>query len=386
MTHDRRLRVLQVARDSGYGGIGGAEMLVHEFARRLDRDRFVPYLCVTRRPTPDRAELVSAERRALEREGVRVLHLDRPSSASLRPWARLGRLLIAERIDIVHAHMPRANAPATVLARGARVPVVIAHEHGSVRYDDRLRRLLNQRVVGPLADRVFAVSEWDRHNLLERQGMDPTRVEVFANGIPPLPSPVPDVRAALAPMDRPLIGALGRLDPVKGYDDLISAMLLLRRDGIRVACVIAGIGPDEARLRSQISAAGLDGDVRLLGLREDVPSLLSAFDIAVMSSRSEGAPLALMEYMAAGLPIVATRVGGIPELIQDGATGLLCAPDSPQELADALRRVLTEPRLAGRLGVAAQDRQKREMDLDVVVRRLERRYLALYSASSRKRR
>lgn len=360
-------------------------MLVHEFARRLDPERFASYLCITRLPTPDRRELAVTEQAELERAGVRVVHLARRSSASVLPWRRLLRLLVSEKIDIVHAHMPRANAPAAVLARAARSPVVIAHEHGSVRYDDGVRRLLNRWVVGPLSDRVLTVSEWDRSNLLERGGLDPGRVEVFRNGIPPLPDDGTALRGTLGPPGRPVIGALGRLDPVKGYDDLIAAVAILRREGLRLTCVIAGVGPDEARLRGLIDDAGVGEDVRLLGLRDDVPALLRAFDVAVMSSRSEGAPLALMEYMAAGLPIVATAVGGIPELIEDRASGLLVPPRAPSALADALRQVLNDPSLAARLGGAARDRQRHELDLDAVVRRLEQRYVSLYEASSRRR-
>jgi len=375
-----RLRVLHLARDAGYGGIGGAEILVLEFARRLDPERFESFLCTTRRPEPDRAALAARESAELERSGVRVLNLDRPSSASLMPWARLWRLLARERIDVVHAHMPRANVPGALLARAARVPVVVAHEHGSVRYADPVRRLLNRSVVGPLTDAVLAVSEWDRRRLVDEQGLPESRVRVFRNGILPLPEDVPDVRPELAELGVPIIGALGRLDPVKGYDTLIEAVARLRADGVPVRCVIAGVGPDEARLRGLIRERRVEGDVILLGLREDVPALLRAFDAAVMSSRSEGAPLAIIEYMAAGLPIIATRVGGIPELIEPEVHGILVEPDDAEALAGGIRRVLGHPDQAAQLAAAARARQLAEFDLDVVVGRLEELYLSLYGA------
>jgi glycosyltransferase involved in cell wall biosynthesis len=382
LAQGRRLRVLQVARDAGYGGIGGAEIMVLEFARRLDHSRFESYLCTTRMPEPDRTALAAAEAADLERAGRRVLMLNRRTSAELAPWTRLLGLLVRARIDVVHAHMPRANVPAAVLARVAGVPVVIAHEHGSVRYGESVRRLLNQHIVGHLADTVLAVSDWDRRRLIDDQGIAADRVEVLRNGILRLPADAPDIRAELAPPGVPIIGALGRLDPVKGYDDLLAALRLLKDEGLTFRCVIAGVGPDERRLREVIDQNDLGDEVRLLGLRDDVPSLLHAFDVAVMSSHSEGAPLAILEYMAAGLPIVATRVGGIPELIEDGVHGLLVPPGDPAGLAAAVGRILRDPGLARRLGDTARRRQQAEFDLDVVVRRLESLYVTLYERAA----
>ncbi len=381
-----RLRVLHLARDAGYGGIGGAEILVLEFARRLDPARFQSYLCTTRRPEPDRAQLAARETAELERSGVRVLNLGRRSSWSAAPWSKLWWLLAHDRVDVVHAHMPRANVPGALLARAARVPVVVTHEHGSVRYADPLRRALNRTVVGPLSDAVLAVSDWDRRRLVAEQGLPESRVRVFRNGILPLPADVPDVRPELTAPDVPIVGALGRLDPVKGYDTLIAAVARLCAEGVRLRCVIAGLGPEEARLRRLIHQSGLGREVTLLGLREDVPALLRAFDVAVMASRSEGAPLAIIEYMAAGLPIVATRVGGIPELIEPGVHGILVEPDDPVALADGIRRLLEHPTEAATLAAAARARQRAEFDLDVVVAQLQELYLSLYLGRGGRRR
>ena len=376
------MRVLHVARDAGYGGLGGAEILVVEFVRRLSPERFDRYLCTTRMPEPERLALSIAEADELEQVGVHVLNLGRRSSASIMPWRRLWQLLVRERIDIVHAHMLRANVPAALLARLAGVPVVISHEHGSTLYDHSVRRALNVHIVGRLSDVVLAVSEWDRANLIEG-GMPADRVRVLANGILPLPSGSADVRAELAPDSVPLVGAVGRLDPVKGYDDLIGAVRVLKDRGTAVRCVIAGVGPDETRLRGLIDELALEDDVRLLGLRDDVASLLRAFDVAVMSSHSEGSPLAIIEYMAAGLPIVATRAGGVSELISDGEHGLLVEPHDPVALADGLERILSDLALGARLGASAQARQVAEHDLDRTIGRLEDLYLALYERAQR---
>ena len=381
LAHPSRLRVLHVARDAGYGGLGGAEILVVEFVRRLNPERFDRYLCTTRMPEPERLALSIEEADELEQVGVHVLNLGRRSSASILPWRRLWQLLVRERIDIVHAHMLRANVPAALLARLAGVPVVISHEHGSSLYEHSVRRALNVHIVGRLSDVVLAVSEWDRANLIEG-GMPADRVRVLPNGILPLPAGA-DVRAELAPDGVPLVGAVGRLDPVKGYDDLIGAVRILKDRGTAVCCVIAGVGPDENRLRGLIDELGLEDSVRLLGLRDDIAALLRAFDVAVMSSHSEGSPLAIIEYMAAGLPIVATSAGGISELIKDGEDGLLVDPQDPAALAAALERILSDSALGARLGASAQARQVDEHDLERTIGRLENLYVALYERAQR---
>jgi glycosyltransferase involved in cell wall biosynthesis len=380
---DARLRVLNLARDAGFGGIGGAEILVLEFARRLDPARFKSYMCTTRAPEPDRQALAAQEAAELEAAGITVLTLNRHSSWSLAPWARLYALMRRERIDVVHAHMPRASIPGSLLARLAGVPVIISHEHGSILYGHPIRKLLDRNVVGRCSDVVLAVSDWDRRKIIELEGIPAERVRVFRNGILAFPEAKRGVRAELELPGAALIGAVGRLDPVKGYDDLIRAVGLLKSNGRAIRCVIAGVGPDEERLRRLIGELDLAHEVRLLGLRNDVPDVLRALDVAVLPSHSEGAPLAVIEYMAAGTPIVATKVGGVPELIEDGVHGLLVAPRDPPRLAAAIGRLLDDGTLARGLADGAWNRQQAELDLAVTVQRLETLYLELFANSRR---
>ncbi len=355
-----------------------------EFARRLDTVRFRSYLCTTRAPEPDRRALAAQETAALRAAGVSVLALERRSSLSAAPWARLYALMRRERIDIVHAHMPRASIPGSLLARLAGVPVVISHEHGSILYGHPIRKFLDRNVVGRCSDVVLAVSDWDRRQIIDLEGIHAGRVQVFRNAILAFPDRSRDVRGQLGAPGAALIGAVGRLDPVKGYDDLVRAVGLLKHQGRAIRCVIAGVGPDQNRLQGLIDELHLADEVRLLGLREDVPDVLRALDVAVLPSHSEGAPLAVIEYMAAGAPIVASKVGGVPELIEDGVHGLLAQPHDPRRLAAAIGRLLDDRRLARRLGDAARERQRAELDLAVAVKRLEALYLELYARSRRR--
>ena len=382
-----RLRVLTLARDVG-SGYGGAEKVAYEFVRRLDPDRFESYLCTTRAPHHTRVESVARDRLELAAQGIKVLDLNRESHFDLWPWRDVFKLMRRESIDIVHAHMPRASVPGALLARLAGVPVVISHEHGSALEGKIARRLLDRYVVATLSTKILAVSEWDRENIIAAEGIPPDRITVLPNGIPAPPEQGPDIRTELrVPTGVPLIGAVGRLFPEKGYDDLIRAVTLLLHRGRDLRCVILGDGREwhEQELRALIAQLGVGGQVMMLGRRTDVPDAIRSFDIAVLSSRREGSPLAMLEYMAGGAPIVATRVGGVPELVHDGEHALLVGPQDPEALAAALERLLDDPALAQRLGAAARARQRAEYDLDVVVHRLERLYVELYESAVERR-
>jgi L-malate glycosyltransferase len=373
-----RLRVLTLARDAG-SGYGGAEKVAYEFARGLDQARFMSYLCTTRAPHRTRTESVARDRIQLAAEGVDVLDLNRASHWAVAPWRHVYALLRREQIDIVHAHMPRASVPGAILARLARVPVVISHEHGSLLEGKVARRLLDRYVVARLSTKMLAVSEWDRRNMIEREGIPAERIDVLPNGIPAPPEQGPDLRGALGvTVGLPLIGAVGRLFPEKGYDDLIRAVALLRDRGHELRCVILGDGPQDQQLRDLVAELGVADDVLLAGRRSDVPDVIRSLDVAVLCSKREGSPLAMLEYMAGAAPIVATAVGGVPELVHDGEQALLVAPRDPQALAAAVQRLLDDPELARRLGASARARQRAEYDLDVVLQRLERLYVELY--------
>jgi glycosyltransferase involved in cell wall biosynthesis len=133
-----------------------------------------------------------------------------------------------------------------------------------------------------------------------------------------------------------------------------------------------------------VARLGLERTVLLLGIRRDVPALLDALDVATLSSDYEGSPLSVMEYMAAGKPIVSTRVGGVPELVEDGQEALLVEPRDPAALAEAIGRLLRNPAEAKRLGEAARNRQRREYSLDAMVRRIESLYEELWLTSPRR--
>lgn len=372
----RRLRV--VALVDTLSPFGGAERLAREISMRLDRGRFEPAFCATRpSPRADAHELAAA--------GVETIELDRRGTADLNGWLPLISYLRRRRVDVLHAHKFGSNVWGAVIGRAARVPVVVAHEHTWSYEGEPVRRLLDRHVVARWADVLVAVSREDRRRMIEVEGIDPAVVRLIPNGIPPLPPPSGhDVRAELAiPPGAPLVGTVSVLRPQKALHVLVHAAALLATDFPEIRVVIAGRGPEEARLRSLVASLSLEERVKLLGPRRDIPDVLETLDVAVNCSDFEGTPLAVLEYMAAGKAIVATRVGGVPDLIADGADGVLVERDNPGALAAAVAALLRDPGRRRELGARARERQRRDFDIGVTVRRFEDLYEALSSAGAR---
>lgn len=184
----------------------------------------------------------------------------------------------------------------------------------------------------------------------------------------------------------PVITSVGFLRRPKAMDVLIEAAAAIVPRFPALQVLIVGEGADRPVYEALIDRLGVRDTVKLLGLRSDVPDLLAASDAAVLSTDSEGSPLSVMEYMDAGLPVVATRVGGIPDLIDDGVEGLLVEPRDPAGLGEAIARVLADPEEARRMGDRGRARRRREFDIDVMVANLQDLYVELYGRTRRGRR
>jgi glycosyltransferase involved in cell wall biosynthesis len=373
----RRLRVVTLV--DGIGLSGGAERLAREVVLRLDPERFERILCVSRWSTEhERAAGEAGALAALEDAGVRFLGLRRRGAWDLASWRPLVSLL-RDGTDVLHAHKIGSNAWASVIGTLARTPVIVAHEHTWSFQGQPLRKLLDRRLIAARADAFLAVSELDRRRMIEAERIDPAKVIFVPNGIPEPPSRgSTDIREELGiDAGAPIIGTVCALRPQKALEVLIdaAATLAARLDGVRV--LIVGDGPERPSLERRIAELGLTGVVQLLGHRDDVPDLIHGFDVAVCSSDFEGTPLSILEYMRAGLPIVSTGVGGIPDVLEDGVHGLLVESRDPEGLAAAITRIVSDPDLAARLAAAARDRQQAEFDIGVTVRSIERLYEGL---------
>jgi glycosyltransferase involved in cell wall biosynthesis len=377
----RKLRVLTLV--DGLPAAGGGETFAALVAAHLDARRFESHLCVTRWSDALASRPSSRDAlRELDAAGVSFLGLRRASRARIDAWRPLLAFLRLRRIDVIHAHKFGSNAWGSVIGRLTRVPVVVAHEHSWSFEDDGLRRFIDSHVIGRLADRVIAVSGEDRRRMIELEGMDPAKVALIPTGIEiPRREGCKDVRVELGiGPEQPVVGIVGGLRPEKSLDVLVEAVCPLMSDFPNLRVLICGEGGERSKLEALVSEYGLRDVVSFLGWRADVADVIDAFDIAVCSSSREGSPLSVLEYMDAAKPVVATRVGGIPGLVDDGVSGTLVGPEDPGELSASLRRLLVDPALGKEMGAKGRARRRRDFDLDEIVRQIENLYIGIYEA------
>ncbi len=359
-------------------GLGGAEQVVFVLNRSLDRESFRPTVCLTRHPSvaDPSGEFESLERIELLRAaGVEVLQLRRRSSINVFAWLQLIRFIRSQHVDIIHAHKFGSNFWGAVIGKLTKVPVVLAHEHSWSFEGQRLRRWINRSIIGRFATAVITVSEADRRRMSEVVGIPPDRIVLVPNGIPPLPpgDGMAIRREVGIPDGARVLVTLANLRPEKALHLMVEAVALLRASFPYVYLLIAG-GGDREPLEALAAELGIADAVVLLGVRLDVANVLAAGDIAVISSDFEGSPLSAMEYLAAGLPVVATDVGGLPDLVRQGENGLLVPRRDPVALAAAVGELLSDPARAAEMGERGRLLQREQFSLDAMIRRLEALY------------
>jgi glycosyltransferase involved in cell wall biosynthesis len=353
---------------SSSSGAGGAETVAASVAAGLDPSRYRSVVCLFR----DGWLREHCEHLGLE------THVLRMAGSLDLSWLRQFRRLLRDReVEVIHAHEFGANTWGTMAGRLSGVPVV-ATVHGRGYYGDRRRRRLAYRIVGRAA-RMVAVSEDVKRFIVETTGVSDRHVRVIHNGIT-LPTAVSSAvieatraELGLRPGDRVVL-AVGSLYEVKGHRFLLEAWPEVLKACPAAVLLIAGRGDREAALREQARRLGIEARVRFLGLRHDVPVLLEMCEAFVQPSLSEGLSIAILEAMAAGRPVVTTRVGGNPELVMDGETGVLLEPADVPALAAAVGRVLAHPRDARRLGDNGRARVGSRFTMEAMVQQYETVY------------
>ena len=288
---------------------------------------------------------------------------------------------------IPHVHSQWAHAGASVALYGTRLLGTSFSFTGHAADLFRERAALRTKIAA--AEFIVCISEFHRQFYLS-EGADPAKLFVAYCGID---------TSHFAPMLRPRVEGApvrilssGRLVEKKGFDVLIEALAILRDRGAAVEAVIAGSGPLEAELRAMIATQGLEDRVTLTGTalaQEDIPAFMAGGDLYTLPCQTardgdvDGLPQMLMEAMACGLPAVSTRLVGIPDLIEDGRTGLLVAPEDPMALADALQRLAEDPALAERLAKAGRRHVLDHFDLQVCLAPLIERFRAKLETAPR---
>jgi glycosyltransferase involved in cell wall biosynthesis len=296
--------------------------------------------------------------------GIPVEVILREPGIDLGYIRKLRRWLRSVRADVVHTHNSTALFYGALAGVAAGTPVRIATEHDGVFPRSRRAAVSNRWLVASALTHTVAVSEAVKTLWVESDGIDAERVQVIPNG-------VPDTRLDRTAHDGFTIGTVGRLSTEKGADVLLRAFAELAKTRTDLRLILVGDGPARPEVEGEIAALGLRDRVELLGTRSDVPELLAGFDLFVLPSRREGLPLAILEAMAAGLPIVASKVGGIPEAISHGDQGLLVPPEDVGALAGAIDRLILEPDRRTALGRSARRRFEEHYELSKMVDRYE---------------
>ena len=371
---------------------GGSSEVVLQLARALQGDRFLIH--IAHGPTRDPQE----DLEQFHRETGIPMHVISHLRRDIHPWQdlvgmwQLYRLLRRERPTILHTHTSKAGFLGRVAGFLARVPVIIHTPHGHVFYGyfgpaTSTMIVYLERFAARFTDRIVTLTEAGRQQHIGYRiaapekfvpiycGIDLSRFRRKSQGV------VERLKKEFCLEGRTVVGSVGRLDPIKGYDDFIRACALVKQSHPKTVFLLAGDGPLLAQLKALASELGLGEAFVFAGARKDVPELLSLFDLFVLSSLNEGLGRVLMEAAAVGIPVVATRVGGVPEIVLHQQTGWLVPPKNPQELARAICTLLDDPLLRQKMGECACERAQEQFGVDRTVQKTQSLYESLLGAA-----
>lgn len=356
---------------------GGLETLVAECINRMPPQQYRhAVVCLTG---------YTEFARKISRDDVEIIALDKQPGLGLGTHLKLWKLLRRLKPAVLHSYNLSAVEYAFTAAM-AGVPVRVHAEHGRDAGDphglNRKHNLL-RRGVTPFIDRYVPVSEDLQRWLRQVVGVPDAKTLMIANGVD-TERFLPQAHAGRAEF---VIGTVGRVQDVKNHSGLVDAFIRLRellpdqRHRLRLA--IVGDGPLFGSIRDKVHAAGLDEVVWLPGSRTDIADLMSGFDVFALPSIAEGTPVTILEAMACGLPVVASKVGGIPEVVEQMATGLLVPPSDPAALAEALAIYVQDPQLAARHGAAGRARVERSNSIAAMVAGYARLYDTLRASKTK---
>ncbi|MBI3406902.1 MAG: glycosyltransferase [Planctomycetes bacterium] len=339
--------------------VGGQEKLLVEFARHADRGLAdLRFVCLG-----GRGALASE----IEKLGWPVAALNMPPGLWPGTVPRLARLLRRMRCDVLHTHNNRPLIYGAPAARLAGIQRIVHTQHGRG-FGLSRRQMQLTRWAAKLARPFVCVSE-DSALWMVENGIPAARIRVLWNGI--------DLERFAFTGPRPSGPAVcvARLSPEKDVATLLHSVALVLREVPGFELEIAGDGPCRAELHSLAASLGVERSIRFLGMTDDVASVLKSASMFVLPSITEGISLTLLEAMARGLPVVATRVGGTPEVVADGATGILVPPSQPRSLAQAILKLQHDPVLAKQMGVAGRVRVEKDFDIRGMIAKYESLYV-----------
>lgn len=372
---------------------GGTERQAVELLKRLDREQYEVRLAAIRNEGPFYKEIASLFPNVPEFRLTSFYNRN-----AVRQLARLRRLILSERIDIIHAHGFYDSLFAGMAGRLVGIPVIASQRH--LKLSDRLIHALGTRAIHRLAFKIVVNSEAVRRTIIENGSASDEKIVVIRNGLRPisddpaaasigLPSQIDDSTAngaikrkmrdalcrelGLNPQVK-LVGMVARLTPVKGHRYFIEAASRIARSEENVHFVLVGDGSLRREIESESSGRGLAHRMHILGNRSDARLLALAFDVAVLASLNEGLPNAVMEAMSAGVPTVATAVGGTTELITDDETGYLVPPADAEALANRITFALKNEAASAAVAQKGREFVMSRFSMQQMVKSVEKLY------------
>jgi glycosyltransferase involved in cell wall biosynthesis len=368
-------RAYHIARVITWLPPGGIEKRMAALLPRLNAPPFrVTVVCIHER---------GALALALEAAGVPVELIPMRTRLDPRGVRALARWFRDERVDLVHSHMYRSNVPATMAAHFGGVRPVLCQVHNVGTWESARQRWLDRWLMR-WRTAMIAVSEEVKRDIVANLRCPPDRVRVLYNGIDLAEygsrRPDPQLRAALGiPDGWRVVVMLARLVEQKKHTRLLQALEKIRRDIPPTRVLLVGDGGLRAPLEEEVRRRGLDGMVSFTGHRPDIPDLLALADLSVLTSDREGFSNAIVESLAAGVPVIATDVGGNAEAVENGKSGFIVRPDDSPALANVLQRLLSDDSLRGQMSQAARLRAER-FSLDRMVQETKQVYLEYLAA------
>lgn len=386
LTHPGRPRVLHLINSFD---AGGTERQAVELLNRLDEKRFETQLAVLGWRGPLRRQIVGRFPYTPEFPLYGFFNAN-----AVKQLLRLRETMIEKRIAILHTHDFYSGALGVTAARLGGVKVIAAQRH--LRLSERRIHDWGTRYIHRLATRVLVNAGGIRDHILKMGSASPGKIVVIHNGLDAGPQNEIDARALrerrraelLAELGLDagarIVGCVAGLKPVKGHRHLLEAAAKVMKADARVHLVLVGDGELRDEIAAHARRLGIGARTSLLGYREDSAQLAAAFDVAVLASLSEGLPNAVMEAMASGAPVVATTVGGVPELIEDGETGFLVPPADSEALAERIEYALSQTDLTGLIAMRGRQFIIERFGMHRMVAAVEKLYDEVICASRNK--
>jgi sugar transferase (PEP-CTERM/EpsH1 system associated) len=347
------MNIMHVVLSLEYGGL---EKVVIDLASHLNNGKYKVVICCL-----DRLGDLAKE---AENRGIKVIFVKRKPGIDILLPFRLSKIFKDEKIDIVHTHNHAAMLYGTLGAKLTGIHKIFNTIHGR---EKKIKNACIWSMIWQMNSRIITISQDAKKELVKNSGINPGKIDVIYNGI--------DIsRFKKSDVDSNIIGTVSRLSLEKDNFTMLEAFKIVTSRIDNVKLTIAGDGPLRESLKFKVESLKLEGKVQFMGFRNDIPEILSRFNVFALSSLTEGISISLLEAMASSKPVVATNVGGNPEVVVDGETGILVPPKEPERIAEAIIKILSDRDMAKRMGEAGRKTVEEKFSLERMVKEYQEIY------------